>query len=568
MRLFLLPLVAIAILAAAPAAAEQKKQEEAYPPTAGIDTCATLDACMALIGAMQPPMDQGYWPREVDADVVWLHARFGQAAKQALMEKLIGPHGGWRNYAAAAISLWPDLNPGDLPALAKSLDLKAGGWSARAVARIGGPKAIEALIANPRDMSQTSFALTKLAPQSLPYLLPLLEQDRTSQGRRMAATVIRESEDKALSVAPEWAALALDTSQPVARRLAALRGLAAMGDGARNQGESLRPLRDDPSLAVRDEAKLTLAELRDPSVSREIADACKPIGEQLAGYAHHIPCLYDLGAQYRDAEVVGPALMTFLDSPDGAEASGAATILGFMDWEPALPDLETLLASRDWRVAYAAARSLGWMGHDRSVPALDKAADAYWFPAVRRIAREGAAAIRRGDAPKPPASFDGIDNMPGLRWILSVDHRVFEDEPGCSGDETWKGRAIRWTSKMKLTVPGGLLEGSNDGEWGGALRWRPGHGEDVVLLDQNVGGIVRSDRGAMVAFGLGHLTSSDGFVAEASRDGSNAWTLREIVRLPSAPGRLGVVSPGVFAIETDYGVIVFDREGPLGCGGG
>lgn len=562
-RRVLLALAAVASLTAAPVSALEKT----YPPTPGLETCAALDACLALIGAMQPPMQQGYWPREVDADVPLLAARFGPAAKQALIEKMVGPHGGWRNYAAAAISIWPELGPEDVPPLARALELKPGGWAARGLARIGGPAAIEALVAHPYDMSQTSFALAKLAPESLPYMLPLLAQEENGQGPSMARTVIRESEGKAVAVAPAWVALALNRAEPVPRRLAALRGLAAIGDRARDQGVALRPLRDDAEAAVREEVAVTLAALRDSSVSREIARTCRPVGELLTGYAHHIPCLYDLAAQYRDREVIGPALMAFLDSPDGAEAASAATILGFIAWEPARPKLEALLASRDWRVAYAAARSLGWMGGEASLPTLDRAATTYWLPLVRTQAGEASATIRRGGRLPPPPTFEGTYETPGLRWLLGVDHRVLEEGDGCPSASRWHGQLIRWGRRARtLEAQGGSFVGSDDGEWGGALAWRPARGGPVVLLDQNVVAMVEGERGPVVAFGLGHLMATYGFVAEVTPDGRGGWTVTEIARLPGAPSDLGVVSPGVYAAATPYGVIVFDRNGPLGCG--
>lgn len=564
MKPVLLSLIAALLFMAGPATT----QEKTYPPTPGMTDCAPLEACLALIGARQPAGDQGYWPREVDADVALLSTRFGEEAKQALLEKLTGPHGGWRNYAAAAISIWPDLGPQDLPVLARSLELKAGGWSARGVARIGGREAIEILVAHPHDMSQTSFALITLAPESLPYLLPLLAGDEMSEGRRMAMTVIRDSKAEALAVAPEWVALALDARQPTERRIAALRGLAAIGDRARDQGVALRPLRRDPSAAVRNESRLTLAALRDSSVTRDIAEACRPTGALLTGYAHHIPCLYDLAAQYRDPDVVAPALIPFLDSPDGAEVASATTILGFIAWEPARSKLETLLVSKDWRVAYAAARSLGWMGGEASLPALDRAASDYWLPAVRTIAADGATAIRGGKRLPPPASFERNDGVPGLRWLLSVDRDVLEDGGGCSSGDHWRGRSIRWSSQaMVLDWPDGRFVGTNRGEWGGALDWDPTRGGKVTLLEDNVVGIIEGDEGPIVAFGLAHLGSSDGFVAEVTRGGPKGWTLTEIVRLPSAPEDIGLVSRGVYAAKTWDGVVVFDRHGPLGCGG-
>ena len=132
---------------------------------------------------------------------------------------------------------------------------------ARPLLRIGDDRAIDALIDDlPRagGANQTTFALTQLAPRSLAKLLPLLELPPRSEGALAATSLIQESKGRVRSVLPDWSAIALDGAQPVALRIAALRGIGAAGPEAIDEATLLRPLLNNPDKSIASEAREVL----------------------------------------------------------------------------------------------------------------------------------------------------------------------------------------------------------------------------------------------------------------------------------------------------------------------
>ena len=196
----------------------------------GLDDCASLEICLQLIDQVVPARDDG---EGSNAGVLAskLH-RFGDAAKSELLKRATGNHPGWRNVAGAILSEWHSWTPADVPELREALRKQPGGWVARSLGEIGSSEAIQALVEDlPKgNANQTDFALKELGAKAIPYLVPLLENNKNASS---ASRIIREMNTAALPFASKWATQAADPKQPVQARLGALRGIAAIGDKGR-----------------------------------------------------------------------------------------------------------------------------------------------------------------------------------------------------------------------------------------------------------------------------------------------------------------------------------------------
>jgi len=544
-----------------------------------LEGCPTLPACLSILDAVVPARDCGCTKGAGKAIADKLR-RFGEPAKQDLLRRAAGTHPGWRNLAGDILSYWRAWFPSDVPALRAALQLHHGGWIARPLAEIKTAEAIQALVEDLAAIgaaSQTGWALVKIGPEVLPYLLPVLADEKHWN----AVNVIGSMGKEAFVVAPDWASLAASTDNPKNMRLAALRGLAAMKDGAQAQGTELRILLRSPDSEIRAQAFETLLALRDPSVVATVAENCHPsrtafhttldrtAARTAAEFRLQLQlryCYMDVAAFGEHARPVGHHLLGFLASADGEEVAQGVTTLGFIGYDAAIPRIEQLLRSPDWRIVYAAARSLGWLGAPSSLPDLERVASGHWLPEVREQALVAADALKGSEQrlARPPSS-EGR----GLFSIGGGYFGVLRSLPPC-GSQQWEWNGIRFsppsssTRAPSLLLGPGALVGTNMGEFGGDLTWQPINGQEQTLIKDNVIAIEPSDRGAIVLFGLAHMGVARGYAVRVSKRDDGGWSLSEIARLPSHADALASIGSNLFAAWSENRVVVFSDKEILG----
>ena len=531
-----------------------------------LEGCPALPACLAILDAVVSPRDLGR-QSGVGRAIADNLRRFGEPAKQELLGRTVGAHPGWRNLAGDILSHWGGWSPSDVPAIRAALQLQHGGWMARPLAEIGTPEAIQALVEDLAvigSLSQTGWALVKIGPKALPYLLPILAGRLAVE----AAGVIREMGREAFAVAPDWASIAASTDNPKDVRLAALRGLAAMGEGARQQGKDLREMLASPDADIRAQVFKTLVAIRDPSVVTTVAEKCNPSGTAFSSIPFEsLTCLVTAAAFGDHARTVGSQLMKFLVSPNGEELAVAVTALGYIGYDAAVPQIEQQLRSPDWRVVYAAARSLGWLAATGSIPELERVAFGHWLPEVRDQAMTAADALKSsgGRMARPP-SFEGRDGA-RLLFFFGLDfigQSILRSLPAC-GSRRWQWHDVQFSEPpprgARLSLGAGELIGSNRGRRGGELMWQPADGQAQPLIKHNVVAIEAVEGGAIVLFGLAHMGFGDGYAVRVSQRGDGAWSLSEVARLPSTAGALTRLGPNLFAAWSEHRVVVFsDKE--------
>lgn len=217
--------------------------------------CRSLDACLRSLDPVAFKADGSIGP---DDEAFTRKLRtFGEPAKHELLQRAAGDDAGWRNLSQAILENWKTWTPSDVPALRSALQKEPGGWMARPLKQIGTPAAIQALVEDlPKESdSQTDFALVSLGAKAIPFLMPLLEAEKTSQA---ASMVIEKMGDAAIPFAQAWSEQAGDSAEPLNKRLAALKAIGALGNKARPVSAGLKPLLSSSHAEIREQAALTI----------------------------------------------------------------------------------------------------------------------------------------------------------------------------------------------------------------------------------------------------------------------------------------------------------------------
>ncbi len=541
----------------------------------GMDRCPSLDVCLQLLDKVVPANDDGEGSNsEVLAKDL---LRFGDAAKRELLRRAVGTHPGWRNVASAILSEWPTWDASDVPALRKALRMDPGGWLARPLGRIATPEAIEALVEDlPRgENNQTDFALEQLGARAIPYLFPLLKNDKSAAS---ASRVISAMNPFPVSYAAEWVAIASNPDQKIEERIAALRGIAALGPNAKPACANLHALLAAPESGIRREAGLALHAVHDPSVIVELAQHCQPKAEPFESIAlDSLLCLRDIADFGTDGHEAGRYLLPFLDSKNGGERASGILTLGLIGYKDASPQIEAALKSPDWRIVNAAVWSLGWLGDRNVIEQLDGMASSYWLPDVRQNAARSAKTIRSSVGHLDTAEWKQMENGRLRDPFGFVVEGTSLRGPACKSDHwNWKGqsfklsRPVGYASSLRFRRDPmfGELVGTDHGEWGGQLAWLPTKGKPEILVRDNVHGIqYESDDsvGAIAFFGLAHMSFDFGYALKLSLSEEGSWKIEEIARLPGEPVATTTIGPGLYAVKANgYVVVLSSKDGIIG----
>jgi hypothetical protein len=230
-----------------------------------------------------------------------------------------------------------------------------------------------------------------------------------------------------------------------------------------------------------------------------------------------------------------------------------------------------------WRVVYAAAQSLSQLRAVEATEDLERIYDTYWLSEVRRQARYSLADLKLpADSPTPYGQLEADRKSGGFPYDLYS--AVLDDIPECSSHQ-WRLRSLvihfhgpdvmygPRTVSARLPNGRGFLHGSNGGEFGGTLMWKPAVGPSkVVYQGYEVIGIFPDGDGAIAVIGLAHMDIVFSVVVSLDLGTEGHWTLHEVARLPSVSSAMVQVSPGVYAAGSGHRVTVFNRMRILGMG--
>lgn len=544
-----------------------------------LQDCATVADCLGIIEQTLPEKDTGRSFGDEENVAAILKARFGRAARDALLQKAVGDHGGWRNYSGGVLEHWHDWSEEDIPLLSRALELQSGGWIARPLGEIGSPQAIKVLL---RDLikigigSQTGWALHNIGVKTLDYVLPSLAEPGYEElppeadyreGWRAVAALIEAFGSRATIVADEWVEVAVSRRASQMRRVAALRGLAAMNGYLDDKAVALHRLLKDRDKKVADQAFLTLVSVHDPAVAVRFAKTCKPTGEPWDEYVFPtFECLRQLSDFGSNARGAGRLVLPFLESANKSEQLDAIETLGLIGYEPAIPRIESFLESKDWRHVYASVRALAQMRSRSSIPKIESAIEGHWLWELQTYAGRAVSLMLRHQPYSEILGDDWADRLSGFgRYSAPY---LGRDE--CEWNVwTYKGSQLTFEKSttendIRLPLRDGELVGTDRGEFGGDLRWKPTSGAEFVLVAENTHAIFPVKDGFVSIHGIGHMMISYGFAAFISRSEDGVWRAEEVARFPAAAYQAKQLGPDLFAANAAGRVIIFSRNGILG----
>jgi hypothetical protein len=570
MRAFVFVLVWLAALSATAAARGRYEK---------MKDCADLGACMAILDAAVQSRDND---RELDDErqIALRLSAFGAGAKKELLARALGADKDWRDYAGAVLQYWPAFDKKDVPSLIQALQFEEGGWAIQPLARIRSQTAVCAVVGDGQwhdsryyksTWDDRLYAIRQFGNLILPCMLDAMQTSNANLLWELEADISQLGKE-AVPAARPWAAIAVDEGQPFSRRVAALRGLAAIGLRAAFVSETLHPLLKGADDQIRETTTTALEAMRDPIsfplVIPEKLKTCRPSSDTIDfGYATE-GCIAEL-AIYGDAvlPIAAQIEQSYLNSPSGADRAATASLLGYIGYRSSVPRLTELLDDPDWRVVYAAARSLGWLGARDTIPSLQKVAENHWLPEVQK---EAVLVI--------DALHSASGTLDRTRADLKVTERMLDPIPVC-GSAHWDWRGSKFDRKsgvapLKLAFADGTLEGGVSQRWeydDGLLEWQPTQGQAKPLLVGFVKGILRSGKGAIAVFSepgtRGTLESEDpfsiGYAVSLTRNREN-WQRREIARLPGNADGVATISDDLFAVWSGNRAVVFSDKGILG----
>lgn len=539
-----------------------------------VATCPDLEVCFDQIEQTIPDYDNGRVYLDAQNIAETLKTRFGESAREALLQKGIGEHGGWRNFAHNILRHWEGWSEADIEQLEQLLNIDSGGVIAHALAEIGTDEAIAILfrdLARSGMRNQTGFALRRLGPEVLTHALPVLAMERRhlppyQRGWTAASSLVWEFGSRATFIADDWIEIATDESVSVENRIAALRGLAAMGGHLGDRSPALRSLLSSPDEEIADAAYEVLLRSYDPSVAVRHARTCKPealVWDQFARRAK--VCLGQLADFGSNGERAGAEVLPFLDSENTAERLYAIEALGLIGYRLAIPEIEDFLKSEDWRLRYAAIRALGHLSSKDSVPKIEAAAADYWLDELNWYARAVVQSLIRNQPAggSMPSSWSGYGSF-GAYDSPYEKRRDCKSGDWSFGDVEFRVQATNRADTVQLEVEDGLLVGVDQGEFGGALVWKPEHGEEVTLWRDNTYALHPVDGGYISIHGSAHMIFNHGYAVFSERTDDGRYRSGEIARFPSMAGLVNAIGGGRFAADFGGRVLVFSKDGILG----
>ena len=577
------------------------------------NTCGNVPACLQILERSRPKI---YRLREWDdLKRIAEHLQtFGDAAKRELLARASGPDTGWKDLAGEILWHWQGLTDADIPQLQSAIHTREGEHIAVALASIGTPAAMQALLKEVlKGTLGADEPLAKFGTAALPYLFEGLKTPAWQDAAYVVQLI-----DQASPIAPEpWAAIARDTTRGSDERVAALRGLSVLADVPDALRDSLLSLTVEDDAAVQADATRFILVLAGTVPPGALARSCPLRTDPYTSLPNLAweGCREQFAAHGAAALPFGAGIAArFLTATNAIDRADGATMLGFIGYEPAIPDLIAKLTDKDWRVSFASIRALGWLGAKDAIPALEQVSATHWFAEIRNYSSEVVAALRSpvGRMPRPEhlsAPYDE-DRLAAPRNAFEVGPLILSPRRECvSGRWNWKGVRFSPLRQRRLelqdlrglwgdgtraavaadgSLPPGELIGTDIGRWGGQLFWKPARGEPQVIRNGNVVSLTQVPGGAIAIFGeccrvaprsgsepgsvfISNGPTGYGYALLVSRDGEGNWVQKEIARLPEGLAAFHVIGPDAFVAWSAEDAIVFDTKKILGvaaCVGG
>ena len=544
------------------------------------EPCDSLSACIAEAHRVADP-GEGITSEE-QAVAQRLQA-LGPESIDAVVDLLDDSDEHVRELAGYTIGDMRPLEPRHLEPLRRSL-LAGNGWVPAALATVGTPEAMDLLmqaLAREREAdSQVAFALSEFGSAAVPGLVELFgcRTECDEEHLRAASGVLEDLGEAAQGAARPLAEIASDETRPWSSRVIVVRVLGRLEARAQAALPELLALARSEFRPIREAAL--------DAVLRVGGDASVDLlAEALADSNRRTWTLRDIASHGPSVRKVGPHVEALLADRDPEVRVAAARTLGFIAYAEASPALVAALQDpADWRLVHSAARSLGRLRSKDAREALEATAAQHWYPPVRDVARTALRSIDGAEPVPVPAErfaqeFFDLGQVPGVHGSCDatvssplvprkVKRFTRAESPALAKRLTYdvpaRDRKGPFEPDVGLRVPGGWLMGSDHGEFGGELTFRPDRGDIAVVREGNVADLQVVGRDTLVAIGgLAHLTMDSGSVHRVERDERGRWRAVWWRELPGAPEASWPIAGNQLLIVAGGGTVVLSPDGTM-----
>jgi HEAT repeat protein len=437
---------------------------------------------------------------------------------------------------------------------------RGDGWVPRAIGRIGTPEAITFLLtdleADPTPWTQVEVGLVFGGKLSARMIGETFRRSQPLKPRYAAALchVLHDLRENSVPAVEPMVAAAKARALPIENRILAAQTVGCVGESARWAIPVLNELAAQDPKSFADATAASIRTMGTPEAVPGFVAALR---------AHpSVPALQDIARLRENGRESGAAVAELLSSQDWDIRVAAARTLGFIGYRGSTQSLvDALKDENDWRLVYVAAESLGRIGDATAIPALEKTAREHWFSRVRDAARKAIEVIRKRD------SYVSRWHPDDFRDEFHEYELLFSGERPDPPTDLWLSSGFDEFMKAgqpHLRVDDGVLEGTDNGEWGGNLTFESNDGNREVLLTKNVHGIHRTDYGIVAVTGLAHMGSNFGDLYRVEPLGHGTFSVVRWKVLPGAPRESGFRWNGELVVTCESGyVVALTPEGQL-----
>lgn len=505
--------------------------------------CKDLQACIRLIPATAAGSDSAPGRQEL-AEAI---NTYGGAAIPDLLIYLKDKDNKVSEVAAYTLRDQPGLREEHLPALIEAR-LRGDEWVLGAIARIGTPKAIAFLVSDfkkdSQPLSEQGWAFWVLGPKAGPPLVALYRCGTQCDERLLwsCAEIFGRLRDRAGAVVPELKAIALDRTQALIARRAAVMSLGNIGPSAVSVAPDLQTLAATEKADLGEDVYRALVGMRHPGAVPGLLNRIDK-GDRMA--------FVDLSLLGPAGQGAAPSLVKYLNDP--GRAVYAVRALWFVGYtEPSEP-LVQMLRSEDWRAVYLASAFLGQIRASAARQELKRVMNTHWYPPVRDVARAALDNLDGKEGLEPESRRLGEFNFLALNFkqagVLCRRERP-KDEP----------------SGASLNVRGGRLVGIENEYFGASDFYFVDDAtkQKHPILRDNISQILQMGS-RLLAVG-GHksriLANEEGTVYEIKRAGDD-YSATVWRHLPGAPSGSKLQTDGRLLIYTDGGAVFLSEDGTM-----
>ncbi len=576
MRAYLLIAVAFFALACPKAMAAKtaaQKSEEI------IESCDTLQQCFVELEATF--CSDGYCPPKVPMFAL-LEAKFGEATSTALLRLFDGPDTQSHEFADAVLSQREDWTTSDIPALEKAVAVQNNANLIRKLIELLPPAEVidRFFVGGSAGVRPETVAdlIVENDPALVLRLLPALESEETvePEWRNDAEAAIWLLGSPTVdAAAPLLIDIARDRRERVPRRIAALRAIAAMEGYAHDFAPDFRRLVNDRSPAVRDQARMTLVAIGDPSISEWAAKQCIPSDDPWSslGSPEFLFCLSKVGGMGTNARQAGDVVLAFLNSRNAMERVEVLDTLRRIGYREAISAIVPMLRSNDWREVFFATAALGEFEARDAVAAIDAVARDHWMWELRAFAELTRDALLANNPTPTPSGYPWITRLGAdPRSLLGFQDDRYDEDGKCVNlfSDYAPNSVIEVVDErdknQRVEMSDGYLQISNEGELADSLVFVSSDGEKQILGPFFTEAVFRVEGGALAIHGIGPpfvsvSNISVGSVSFAHRTPEGVWTVKPVAQLPTGPGPIVRMTDDTIGIVSAGRLIEASRDG-------